>query len=70
MGNKIMRPRDANKIRDIKNVRQLTYLLGKFNIPGCYREFDWPNERKRFNGWGLKEAKNYVESKFEYQEPF
>lgn len=68
------------KITDIKMVRSITRLLGKFGISGCYKSWYEPTPKyDRFGhhitttpeliinyGWGLKESKDYVESKYEY----
>lgn len=64
------------KIPDIKVIRSLTRLLGKLQVPSCYRlshedvgDFDSngqyigvKKEWKQVYGWGLKESKDYVES--------
>ena len=79
------RRRSDTKIPDIKAVRTLTSLLGKFGVSHCYRTYkdlsyeDFcrhhsvvPDEDKLWKkqyGFGLKEAKDYVESKYIYYAP-
>ena len=71
------------KIPDIKVILSLTRLLGAFQIPSCYRY--GPQQVGNYDvngkyigikivaspiyGWGLKECKDYVESKYDYYLP-
>ena len=78
----IQRPH-RSKIPDIKAVRALTRLLGKFRIKRCFRvypslvhiydefgQFQGTTEGYGVQiGWGLKESKDYVESKYMYLDP-
>ena len=70
------------KIPDIKVTRQLTRLLGKCGVPSLSRTFTdteyWHDPdgnmvtqhlTKTIYGWGLKETKDYVESKYDYYLP-
>ncbi len=67
--------RDHNlKIPDIKHVRNVTRFLGKLGINHCRRRNDPPPHPYSYNenypewlyGWGLAEAKAYVEMKYHY----
>lgn len=73
--------RDRNlKIPDIKAVRSLTRLLGKIGIKDLYRDNPtyWEGIRlgypphpmypPKVYGLGLKEAKDYIEAKYNYKE--
>lgn len=80
-----MKQKRANhhKIPDIKAVRSLTRLLGKLHIPSCY--YTYPELVPVFDkdgfqtgtmhidkesyGFGLKEAKDFVEAWFDYEVP-
>jgi len=63
------------KIPDIKVVRALTMLLGKLGIEGLSRSYYITDDNnnviggKTIFGWGLKETKDYVESKYDYYLP-
>lgn len=62
------------KILDIKYVLVITRFLGKLGISSLAINNPWfnPNfpasnhNQERIFGWGLKESKDYVESKYEY----
>lgn len=68
------------KIPDIKYVRHITGLLAKLDIIQCQRQVpdyaasydsngNFIGSRpimKTLYGWGLKESKDYVESKYQY----
>ena len=62
------------KIKDIKAIRSLTRVLGKLiKIRSCYRNYTDEHQRQagyhrvvETFGWGLKESKEYVESKYDY----
>ncbi len=68
--------RDLNlKIPDIKHVRNLTRFLGKLGINACRVQnlpappppYKYSDKYPEFlYGWGLKETKDYVESKYHY----
>ena len=78
-----MKPiRDRNlKIPDIKAIRSVTRLLGKFGIRGLYQDNPtyWegirlgyppnPNYPPKVYGIGLREAKDYIEAKYHYTAP-
>ena len=76
-----LRKSTEQKIPDIKALRMLTIFLGKLHIPSCFRvlqvtDYEYDNITgvlirscvvdKEAYGWGLKECKDYVESKYEY----
>lgn len=68
------------KIPDIKHVRIITRFLGQLGISTCIQRNGWfnptypisQNNRQFSIGLGLKEAKDYVEDKYDYflQEPY
>ena len=69
------------KIPDIKSVRALTSLLGKFDIQDCYQEFTSHSPvfdatgayagvttvQERRTGWPLVTGKRYVERLYDYK---
>jgi hypothetical protein len=63
------------KILDIQKIRLLTRLLGKLGLDTCRSRNAAPphpwgysnNYEEWAHGWGLKETKDYVEAKYEYE---
>jgi hypothetical protein len=71
------------KIPDIKAIRTITRFLGKLHVPKCYYVYEELTPqfndigqhigdslvRKEAYGYGLKEAKDFVEAWFDYESP-
>ena len=74
----------TDKIVDIKHIRSLTKLLGRFNIPSCFQVYIVPHPtyndvgvfignvqyKEVFYGMSLTDCKKYVESKYTYKDKY